>query len=81
MTFPCPAFHCLGHCRHCVEVFLPVADPDIPFRGGGHWGLGEMRLNVKGTVGNYGGRKLIYNNSQNIAGGGGGGGSRAPGAP
>ena len=34
-----------------------VADPDIQFRG-----AHEMRLNAKGTVGNFGGRKLIYNN-------------------
>ena len=36
-----------------------MADPDIPFgeEGGGH----EMRLNAKGTVGSFGGRKLIYN--------------------
>ena len=33
---------------------LAVADPNIPFRG---WG--EMRLNAKGTVGSFGGRKLI----------------------
>ena len=51
----------------CVGFFLcnkiskdSVADPDIPFRGvggGGH----EIRLNAKGTVGNFEGRKLIYN--------------------
>ena len=41
----------------CVDVpSLPVANPDISWRGG-H----EMRLNAKGTVGRFGGRKLIYN--------------------
>ena len=33
--------------------------PDIRFGGVG--GAHEMRLNVKGTVGSFGGRKLIYN--------------------
>ena len=37
-----------------------MADPDIPFRGGGGGGH-ELRLNAKGTVGSFGGRKLIYN--------------------
>ena len=36
-----------------------MADPDIPFGGG--WGGHEMRLNAKGTVEGFGGRKLIYN--------------------
>ena len=37
-----------------------MAGPDIPFvRGGG--GGHEIRLNAKGTVGSFGGRKLIYN--------------------
>ena len=35
-----------------------MADPDIPFRGGGGH---QMRLNAKGTVGSFGGRILIYN--------------------
>ena len=39
-----------------------VTDPDIPFRGGGGGGeRHEMKLNAKGTVGSFGGRKLIYN--------------------
>ena len=29
--------------------------------GGGGGGRHEMRLNAKGTVGSFGGRKLIYN--------------------
>ena len=39
-------------CNKGVVVFFSVADPDIPFRGGAH----EMSLNVKGTVGTFGGR-------------------------
>ena len=41
-----------------------MAEPDIPFRGGGGGGGEghEMRLNAKGTVGSFGGRKLIYYN-------------------
>ena len=35
-----------------------VVVPDIPFRGGGGH---EMRINVKGTVGSFVGRKLICN--------------------
>ena len=46
-----------------------MADPHISFRvcgvcvgWGGGWGAGhEMRLNAKGTVGSFGGRKLMYN--------------------
>ena len=38
-------------------VMEPVADPDIPFGGGG--GGHEMRLKAKGTVGSFGGRKYI----------------------
>ena len=38
--------------------YLSAADPHIPFRGGG-WGH-DMRLNVKGPVGSFGVRKLIY---------------------
>ena len=42
-----------------------MTDPDIPFGGGGG-GEGEeaheMKLNAKGIVGSFGGRKLIYNN-------------------
>ena len=42
-----------------IKLLPAVADPDIPFRvgGGGH----EMRLNAKGIVGSFGGRKLIDN--------------------
>ena len=45
---------------HMLQTWLrlSVADPDFPFRGGGGH---EMRLNAKGTVGSFGGRKLIYN--------------------
>ena len=42
-----------------IFIVLLVADPDIPFRGGG--GGHEMRLNAKGTVGSFGQGKLIYN--------------------
>ena len=38
-----------------------MADPDIPFRGVGGW-VHEMRVNAKGTVGSFGGRKVLYNN-------------------
>ena len=38
----------------CYDVLLlAVADPDIPFTGGGY----EIRLNAKGTVRSFGGRK------------------------
>ena len=39
-------------CRYNAE-----ADPDIPFRGGGH----EMRLTAKRTIRSFVGQKLIYN--------------------
>ena len=42
----------------CLTNPFAVADPDIPFGGGGGH---EMRLNAKGTVGSFGGRNLIYN--------------------
>ena len=42
---------------------ISVADPDIPFRGGGGGGGGgvghEMRLNAKGIVWSFVGRKLL----------------------
>ena len=43
-----------------------MEDPDIPFGGGGVcvcvcvWGGGDV-LRLKGTVGSFGGLKLIYN--------------------
>ena len=40
----------------CIKSLMSVVDPDIPFRG-----AHEMRLNVKGIVGIFGGRTLIYN--------------------
>ena len=40
-----------------------VADPDIQFSGWGGvgWGLHGIKLNAEGTVGSFGGRKVIYN--------------------
>ena len=38
-----------------------MGDPNIQFRGGWEGWVGEMRLNAKGTVGSFGGKKLIYN--------------------
>ena len=48
----------------CLTNPFAVADTDIPMGGGGY----EMRLNAKGTVGSFGGQKLIYNKiiTQNI---------------
>ena len=44
-----------------IKLLPAVADPDIPFRVGGGGGGHEMRLNAKGIVGSFGGRKLIDN--------------------
>ena len=47
---------CININTLCYVRPFSVADPDIPFGGRGD----ESRLNAKGTVGSFGGRKLIY---------------------
>ena len=53
MHFPFQPVSPKGRLQSCL--WDAVADPNIQFRG-----PQEMILNAKGTVGSFGGRKLIY---------------------
>ena len=59
LTRSAGVFNMKSH-THTHTHTCPVADPGIQIRRGGGGGH-EMSLNVKGTVGSFGGQKLIYN--------------------